>query len=64
MIWVLRILGYPVLTFGPELTADESEEAYQISNTGGDFQLAEGESEDEYEEPEFDFGFRSPPCQA
>jgi len=64
MIWVLRVFGYPVLTFGPELTVDEAEEAARISNTGGQFEIAERPSEDEYEETEYDFGFRSPPCQA
>jgi hypothetical protein len=61
MIWVLRLFGYPVLTFGPELLGDEPEDGLHISNTGGRFELAEAESDEddwEYEE-DSGFGFRS-----
>jgi hypothetical protein len=66
MIWVLRLFGYPVLTFGPELLGDESEEELHIGNTGGSFTLADGPystdfaGEEEWiEEDNSDFGFRS-----
>lgn len=58
MIYVLRIFGHPVVTFGPEYTEDELELQTRISNTGGQFELAQEASEVEYEEEESDFGFR------
>lgn len=65
MVWVLRLFGYPVLTFGPELLADESEDDIRISNTGGEFSIADGPystdfaGEEEWdEEDSSDFGFR------
>lgn len=66
MLWVLRLFGYPVLTFGPEMLCDEPEEEYRISNTGGTFERAvEGYSPEDddldYEippdDPQYGFGF-------
>lgn len=58
MLWVLRIFGHPVLTFGPELTVDELEQQTRIDNTGGQFELAQSDLSPEEEDEEYDFGFR------
>lgn len=61
-LWVLRLFGYPVLTFGPEMTVDEPEQQQWIRNTGGQFELAEEAYSPEYEEEEWEdlnkFGFQ------
>lgn len=72
MIWVLRLFGYPVLTFGPESLCDELEDDLQISNTGGSFslateQLSPEEDEEEWASPDdpiYSFGFGGGSCQA
>lgn len=64
MLWVLRVFGYPVLTFGPEFVTDELEDGIEIDNTGGDFPLAtellSAEDEDHEippDDPQYGFGF-------
>lgn len=59
MIWVLRLFGYLVLTFGPESALDGSEDLTAVDNTGGYFELASDEYSPEYdEEDRFGFGSR------
>lgn len=65
MVWVLRIFGYEVLSFGSESFVDESEVGIEISNTGGEFPTADGpystdfaDEEEWDEEDSSDFGFR------
>lgn len=50
---ILRLFGDPVVSI--ETVYDPSELYYP--NTGGSFELAPAESEDEYYEEESDFGF-------
>lgn len=64
MVWVLRLFGYPLLTFGPESLCDDSEDQIEVSNTGGSFSLADGpfstdfsEEEEWVEEEDRHFGF-------
>lgn len=56
MRWALRIFGITVI----ELIREEPELLAWVENTGGSFEIADGdEPEYEYEE-DLGFGFRSP----
>jgi hypothetical protein len=55
MTYVLRIFGFNVISFERIDAGIE-----YVSNTGGQFDLAPAEEEDEYYEEDSSFGFRGP----